>query len=198
MPSLGGFFKGLGRGALKFGGLAAAPFTGGASLWPSILSTAGTVADRALAGRAAGRQAEAGIGLDQDQLRLLAERLGLQAPQLRARNAVRGDILANAQPAAFSGSGRDLQMSGGVSPALLSENSRNLGRQMSRDALLSQMKGDAFTPTPLPQSGKLDTLLGLLSGAGTGVDAWNAIRPPKASARPPMALDPAPWAKIRF
>ena len=211
MPSLGGFFKGLGRGVLAAAPFIAAPFTGGASLGlgaltggaklaallPSILSTAGTVAGGALSGRAVGRKAEAEIGLDQDQLRLLAARLNLQAPQMRAANAARGDLLANVQDVSV-GAPRGTRLSGGTRPSLLSENSRTLGRQMSRDAYLSQMKGDAFTPTPLPESGKVDTLLNILSGVGTGVDAWNAIRRPKVPARPPMALDPAPWARVRF
>lgn len=184
MPSLGGFFKGLGKGALGF------------------LGPVGALAGGALSGRAAGRQAEAGLGLNQDQLRLLAARLNLQAPQMRAANAARGDLLANVQDVSV-GAPRGTRLSGGTRPSLLSENSRNLGRQMSRDALLSQMKGDPFTPTPLPQSGKLDTLLAILGGVGTGVDAWRTARPPQPP-RPmdevprPFELDPAPWAKVRF
>lgn len=60
-------------------------------------------------------------------------------PGVQMTNSVRGDVLANAQPASFTGSGRDLQVSGGLSPTLLSQNSRDLGQLTSRQALLSAM-----------------------------------------------------------
>lgn len=71
----------------------------------------------------------------------------LSAPGLRASNSVRGDLLANLQDAGVSApSGVNVtSFSGGLRPSLLSGNSRALGQQMSREALLSQMEG---TPTP--------------------------------------------------
>ena len=212
----GGFWSKLGKGGLAAAPFIAAPFTGGASLGlgagfgalsggaklaallPRILGPGGAIAGGALAGRAAGRQAEAGLGLDQDKLRFLAAQLNLRAPQMRAANAARGDLLANVQDVSV-GAPRGTRLTGGTRPSLLSENSRNLGRQMSRDALLSQMKGDAFTPTALPQSGKFDTLLNILSNVGTGVDAWNKLRRPTAQAdTSSMVLDQAPWARVQF
>lgn len=71
----------------------------------------------------------------------------LEAPGMRAGNSVRGDVLANVQDATVSApAGVNVtSFGGGLRPSLLSGNSRELGRQMSREALLSQMEG---TPTP--------------------------------------------------
>lgn len=71
----------------------------------------------------------------------------LSAPGARASNSVRGDILAGIQDATVSApAGVNVtSFGGGLRPSLLSGNSRELGRQMSREALLSQMEG---TPTP--------------------------------------------------
>lgn len=196
------FWGKLGKGLLMAAGGAAAPFTGGASLVPTLIGAGGAVAAGAAAGRAQGRAAEAGINQNQDQVGLQAARFNMGAPQQRAQNAVRGDLLAGLQDVNFERpagvpSGR---MTGGVRPSLLSSDTRALGKQMSRDALLSQMQGDAFTPTALPQSGKLDTLLNILGGVGTGVTALNALRPPTAPVQTagPMVLDPAPWRQVRF
>ena len=136
-------------------------------------------------GRAQGRAAEADQLQAQDRLRLAAQGQALNAaefnrgaPGARATNAVRGDVLSRAQPFTLSGEGRNLSGSGGLSPALFSSGTRDLGSAMTREAMLSGLAAgrpgpggpstpvpDAysfnptFAPTPLPQSGKLDKLL---------------------------------------
>lgn len=99
-------------------------------------------------GRAKGRAAEAEQQAQQDRLRLeaaqqqLAEaRFNREAPGLRLGNAVRGDIFANVQPFQLSGEGRNLSGSGGLTPAVLSQGTRQLGQVISRQALLSQLGG---------------------------------------------------------
>lgn len=222
-----GFLSGLGKVLSIGGGIAAAPFTGGASLIPSILSAGGQIASGVAGGRAAGRAAEAGINQNQDENRLRAAQMleqalqnraqlelqqkqfGLQAPQARAKNSARGDAMANLQDVKINAGPRVNipQISGGLRPTLLSQNSRDLGAEMSRQALLGQMEGDQFTPmpapnmpqpTPLPQANGLDTFLNILGGVGAGASALNqsGLLPrqnPYQVKRPPMAGQPYDW-----
>ena len=202
----------------KFGAsIAGIPLTGGASMIPSILDAVGGVAAGASAGRAGGRAQEAGINANQDQLRLLAARIledamtnrgqldvnqreyALKAPGMRAGNAARGDAMAGLQDAGVSGPithtrGQVPQITGGLRPSLLSSNTRQLGQNMSRDALLQNMGGaDSFQPlppinipsiTPTPQAGGFDQFLNILGGVGAGAGALTqagafARRPPR-------------------
>ena len=143
-------------------------------------------------GRAQGRAAEADQLQTQDRLRLAAQGQALDAaafnrgaPGARASTAVRGDVLSRAQPFTLSGEGRNLSGAGGLSPALFSSGTRDLGSAMTREAVLSGLAAgrpgsggpgtygrgtnatvpdiysfnQTFAPTPLPQSGKLDKLL---------------------------------------
>lgn len=72
----------------------------------------------------------------------------LSAPQQRASNSVRGDILANVQDVGVNApAGVNVtSFSGGLRPSLLSGNSRALGAQMSKEALLSELANDEPTP----------------------------------------------------
>ncbi len=165
----------------KIGAGIAAPFTGGASLAAiPLIDAAGKIASSVSAGRAAGRQSEAEANNQYDLLRLAAARLNLEAPGQRAQNSVRGDVLAHAQPASISGPivgthGQVPQISGGLSPALFSQNTKQLGGQMSREALLAQMQGPAFTPQAAPHSSALD---GILNGIGTAGLVTGALGQP--------------------
>jgi hypothetical protein len=123
----------------------------------------------------------------------------LAAPQSRASNAVRGDILANVQDVGVSAPpGVNVtSFSGGLRPSLLSANSRMLGQQMSKEALLSALNNDTPTPfssmprvdlssitgrsapeqTALPQASNLDKVMeqiglwgGIASGIGTAMN----------------------------
>lgn len=97
--------------------------------------------------------ARAGSGerLGQANLDLERRQFGLNAPRTRASQSVRGSILQNAQPMTLSGlpsriSSRIPQMSGGLTPAMFSADTRALGGQLTRDALIDQLKGDDFEP----------------------------------------------------
>lgn len=176
---------GLGSILGAIGGAIAAPFTGGASLIPSIVSAAapvaGAAADALLQGRSAGRQQENANNAGYDAARLRAAQLMEEALRSRqilagqqAGNAVRGDILAGAKPVSVSGPitgthGRIPQITGGLSPALFSSNTRTLGQNMNRQALLDQMNTPKINipqPTAPAQSGVLDKILGGVSLAG--------------------------------
>ena len=176
-------------------------------------------------GAAQGRVQEAGANSNYDQNKLRAAQLleqalqgragldlqqrqfQLQAPQQRAGNSVRGDTLANLQDAQITGpitgtKGQIPQLTGGLRPSLLSGNSRQLGQSMSRDALLGQMKGDAFNPmppvnipeiTPLPQAGAMSKIAGglgiaggLLGALGAGSDDEDTLLGKYGTKRPPI------------
>lgn len=103
-------------------------------------------------------------GVNVGQLELAQKRYGLEAPGMRAGNAVRGDILANAQDASFNLPSTIPKMSinGGLRPSMFSANTRALGGEMSAQALAQQRAGDTFAPLPtLPDyqgpTGKLPT-----------------------------------------
>lgn len=103
---------------------------------------------------------------------LESRRLSLEAPQRRADNSLRGDRLANAQdleitlPSNIPAS----TMTGGFRPSMWSENTRQLGRQMSADALAGSGT-DELTGLPVqgaPQPNVLDTALDIAS-LGTSI-----------------------------
>ena len=142
------------------------------------IGTAGDVAAHMAAGRGQGRVAEAAANNAHDQTALDFARLNLQAPGMRAHSAVQGDILAGVQPASVSGritgtNGMMPKITGGLNPGLLSQNTRALGGQMSRQALLSQM-GPQPSQTTLPEPGKMDAILNLL-GYGQFAKAFPPI-----------------------
>ena len=204
------------------------------------LITAGVgMAGQVAASRQAGRQAQAtqqvpvdrlnqdaatstlGVqqrALDAQDAAKLARALGMlqeaqagrQAPGQNASNAVRGDILANAQDAHMDSPGRIPvhEFSGGLRPSMFSGDTRKLGSQMSRDALVSQLKG---TPTPfsdlpeadyskilnapaipggtaLPEGSRMDSVLqaiGQYGGMAAGVmNGLNGAQAPAAPTAP--------------
>jgi hypothetical protein len=85
--------------------------------------------------------------LDRAKGQLAEHEARLTAPQSRAANSVRGDILANVQDVGVNApAGVNVtSFSGGLRPSLLSGNTRALGGQMSKEALLDALSG---TPTP--------------------------------------------------
>jgi hypothetical protein len=137
------------------------------------------------------------------------QELALSAPRTRAQNSVRGSILANAQDVGISGLPKGvphIEFTGGLRPSVFSGDTRALGRQMTRDALLSQMAPQvtpysdmkpldvssitnmkAPGPTPLPQATTLDSILaniGMYGGlAGVGLAAAQQQRPPFTETR---------------
>ena len=62
-----------------------------------------------------------------------------QNPGIQMGNAARGDTLAGLQSAKLTGSGRDVQLTGGLNPGLLSQGTRDLGAYTSRQAMLAGM-----------------------------------------------------------
>lgn len=160
----------------------AAPFTGGATLAgiPAI-DAIGGVASGIAGGRAQGRQQETDNLLRESlaqngryRNQLDAAQLNLQAPGQRASQSVKGDILANAQPFQWTGGTKMVgnipvpQSSGGLSPSLFSDDTRQLGRALSSGALQGQTTngGQAIAPPPnlpqMPQGNAADSILSLV------------------------------------
>lgn len=238
-----GFWKKFGKIALATAPFVAAPFTGGASLIPTLaragigatttgggwksrllgagigaatggaggslvkggvktgltqglkraalseglrtgLKTAGIGAATAGAiskGRAQAREAENALNLAREPQRLAAANYNLALPSNRAGAAVEGDLLAGIQDYKLTGRGRDVQSTGGLRPSLLTPGTRQIGSDIARKALLSQMgqvpKGQedpyaSYTPVPVTRPGTLDTVL---SGAGIASDVLESL-----------------------
>ena len=138
------------------------------------------------AGRANGRVTQAVLQNQQDQLKnqqytqgstnaLNQAQFDLNAPNVRANQSVRGDILANGQDASVSGLPSYIHVptiTGGLRPSIFSDNTRQLGAGMSRNALLAQMNGGdtinypgAPALAPIPAASALDTTLNAAAGA---------------------------------
>lgn len=165
-------------GGLTTGGVIKGATTG-AGLLKTLAGSGNALAQTAAqieAGRAGGNVAQAKLQQTQDQLAQNRALLALRAPGIEAGNSVRGDVLANSQDASFSGLPSYIHipnMQGGLRPSMLSQNSRDLGGVMSRNALAHQMSGDDVPNlTPLPQSNGLDTTL---QGIGLGGSFLNAL-----------------------
>lgn len=105
---------------------------------------------------------------------------GATSPQQYAQNSLRGDFLANAKPISISHPRANIpQISGGFGPSQFSQNTRQLGQEMSRDALMRMLQGPPKAPdtsgaliapptAPTMQgAGTLDKILGYGGLAGS-------------------------------
>lgn len=151
--------------------------------------------------------------LQQGNQALDQRQFALNAPKARASQSVRGSILQNAQPLSLSGlpdrvSSRIPTMSGGLTPAMFNSDTRALGGELTRSALIDQLKGDEFAPMErtdfskgvlampqleeLKQSGLLEKILGslgLASSVAAGIGgAVQGARQPKAQTNYPIDL----------
>lgn len=126
---------------------------------------------------------------DNARIDLDQRRFALDAPRERGRQALLGSLLQNMQPVRFSGLSPQLQarmpqITGGLTPAALGPQARQMGALMQQNAVSSQQRGDQFSALPRtnflagllppPQMsghqgpGRLEALLGLI-GMGAGI-----------------------------
>jgi len=153
---------------------------------PSVASSLATTAGSIEAQRAAALVAAARTQQVQDELAQRRAELALKAPRLEASNAVRGDVLANAQDVHITAPSTIPvpTITGGLRPSMFSDATRQLGGVMSRNALAHQLSGDDVPNlTPLPKAGTGDTALQYL---GYGAGFLNALQPllPGGGGRP--------------
>lgn len=212
-----GFWSALG----SIAGLAAAPFTGGASMIPGIIAAAAPVAGGVVdsltssggqtagnigqvAGSAADAQAKNRIaqgGLTNSANRNLIDLFNSQGTQAKdqaayaattptslAQQAVRGDLISNGQDASFSGLPSYIHVptqTGGLRPSLLSAGTRQMGSNLTREAMMAQLTGEqsgwkmpgaptAPTMAGLPEASGLESTL---SGVGLGGSLLSAASP---------------------
>ena len=82
---------------------------------------------------------------NQSQENMQRAQLGLQAPSVRARQSVLGSLMENMQPVSVEAKGqvrgRVPVISGGLTPAALSANTRQQGAALSKQALEAQLTG---------------------------------------------------------
>jgi len=150
--------------------------------------------------------------LAQGNQELDRKQFALTAPRTRASQSVRGSILQNAQPLSLSGlpdriSSRIPAMSGGLTPAMFNSDTRALGGEMTRSALIDQLKGDEFTPMestdfskgvlPMPEleelkkSGLLEQILGSLGLASSvGAGLTDAVQRGRSTPQTNYPIDP--------
>lgn len=88
-------------------------------------------------------------------------RLGLEAPTVRARQSILGSAMENMQPVSVSNlnprlAGRVPQISGGLTPAMLSDTTRAHGRELQRAALAAQFSGSDIPKATDFRSGILE------------------------------------------
>lgn len=182
-----GFWSSLGT----LGGMALAPFTGGASLPIAMglgasiggaagsiadsLSNAGQVGGNAAASAAQGRLAEGQLTQGQDRnalglynAQLAAAQQAINQHSQLAHQAGQGDVMSNVQDVNISGLPSNVHMgnvTGGLRPSLLGPNARQAGQTLSRNALLQLLQGD----TNLPKAPQLTPL-----PQANGLDKVNA------------------------
>lgn len=152
-------------------GTAVAAGTGAAAGLPNWLKTARDVGDSLSAmsaGRAQGRVQEGLMNQSQNRAAVDLYNTELNAPRTIARNAVKGDVLANAQDANITGVPSDIPVptiSGGLRPSIFSEATRQTGRNISQAASNTPIPSPTAPVLPdLPQAGGFDSFLNGASG----------------------------------
>ena len=196
----------------KIGGAIAAPFTGGASLIPTILGGVGDVAGKMSSGRAQGRQQEANYGLQRDALGMQAQQQGIQNDTTRYQQALRLAMLGGAQDANIQLpdhlAGHMPTMSGGLRPSMLDRtpvmgpdgqptgqmtghgalSREDIIQSMQPRILQALMNGETYKLAAAPQAGGFDKFLNLLGGTGAFAGAvQNSLGPAYQSKVDPKA-----------
>ena len=186
--------------------------------WGDIIQAAGAVGQVAAAkqaGRANGRQADAAANMSVDQYnqqnyganqnamltagsmaeaaRLDRAKLGLEAPEVRTKQALYGDLIKHLQDAKISGLGAHVpgvSISGGLRPSAISQAGRNAaGDALQTQAMQALLSGSDVpempdfsklvleppAATPLPQAGAQDKWLDVLSNIGLAAQGGQAL-----------------------
>lgn len=216
-----GFLSTLGKIG-KFAGIAAAPFTGGASLALTALGTAGDIASNVAAGRAKGREDEFGANLTQaaHKDRAMLDRAQLEMDRNKAARVaqsddmskiMRGNMISNMQ----TGIGQTarpagvptMTFKGGLNAGMLGPEAKAGGAEMSRAALMSMLNGgDKVSDVPMqdydammPKSGILDKILSTVGTVGGFAGAMAPSYAKQASQAPAAApIQPNVFRKIQF
>ena len=154
--------------------------------WLSVAQGVGNALGGASEGRAQGRLAEGDANQRQANAATNLYNAQLAAPSRIARNAVRGDVLANAQDVNIAAPSTIPvpQITGGLRPSMYSPATRQLGQSITANA--------AATPLPIPQPPVLPNLP-QASGLDTGLNTASTIASLIGAAKP---LTKIPWGKL--
>lgn len=157
------------------GGGGAAP----ASLWNNI-NHIGQDLTYAGSGLASGRRADANSNIAaanaNNNAGLNAAEFNATLPMTQAQMVARGDLMSHPiAPVTASGSGRNLQLSGGLSPSLFGARSQAAGNALADQTLSALQSGSGrFTPQIVnptqPSAGE-----NILGGAGLGVNILSIL-----------------------
>lgn len=179
------------------------------------LGAAGQIAAARSAARAQGRQADAAANMSVDQYnqqnyganqnamltagsmaeaaRLDRAKLGMEAPEVRTKQALYGDLIRNLSDAKLTGMGAHVpkvSISGGLRPSAISAAGREAaGSALQTQAMQALLSGSdvpdmpdfsklVLTPpeaTPLPQAGTEDRWLNTLAAIGAAAQAGQQI-----------------------
>lgn len=155
-------------------------------LLASLYNTRQNATMNSLQGQSNEQMGHANIDMDR-------RKFALAAPGVRASQSVRGSLMQNGQPIKLSGlpdrvASRIPTIEGGLSPALFNAETRALGGELTRKALIDQLNGDEFEPLQktdfasgvlaapkmeeFQKSGLLEKILG---GLGTGMSIAGGI-----------------------
>lgn len=165
-----GFWSGLAKIAGPVAGLAAAPFTAGATL-PLVLGAAGSAVGAAANGAAQNRGAQNALNMDRDQQRLQAQTANEQALENRGRleldtqqadRTSQADAYMKALKSALALNMGDVSMnrpqgipefrfSGGPRPSAIGAQGKQAAELLNAQALQKLMNGEQHTPLPALQ-----------------------------------------------
>jgi hypothetical protein len=150
------------------------------------LKVAGSIEQGRSADRAA-QNAQIAFENAQDIERYKLERANaltnFNAPQARTNQVAIGDILRNWQP--FTYDSKTRTMTGGLSPALFSDRTKEAGDVLSKQALDAMLSGNPAglpsipTPRARVQGNGVDTALNVLNTAGGVMEAGRAVQSKK-------------------
>lgn len=124
-----------------------------------------------------------------EQAKQSRAQLGVNAPNARAKQALLGSLMANAQTTKYQPPPGVRMGSGGIDLSSLLSGARTAGRDLSAQATKAIQTGsdvpaytDATsqltknpTPTQYQGAGKVETILSLLGLLGSGVGAYNSM-----------------------
>src|SRR3990167_7248661 len=163
--------------------------------------------------------------LDRADLDLKRKGFALEAPKSRANLAVLGDLLANMQDVTVPDHPRAnvVRFEGGLRPSNLSPETRAMGTDLRRTAIMNQLAGDQFAdvpttdftgtlrkppvPTDVPKATGMDRFLDTSSMIAAAIAAIQqgqqdktqlvGTKPP-ARTNPEWAALPRPWKNVVF
>jgi hypothetical protein len=184
------FLSALGKIGGIVGGIAAAPFTGGASLIPSLISAGGAAASAAAGAQANNRGQQASFDLqsqDAFERELMAREMNQRANRNDAlKQSVLSSMLSNYHPSA-----RPAGMP--QSPFSLGQTGTDALNFEAQDALKRLQAGDTLPPlqrVTAPKAGMLEKILSIAGPAASIYGAAAGSMPHNTGVMPPSIGGP--------